>query len=68
MEGKGDVSSVKNSESEKLETMIECVSIVPPLNFKRTIVLLSLTLLWVSAAAPVFFITASLCNSSNDLS
>lgn len=75
IEDKGDVSSMKNSELEKKleraatsETAIECVSLVPPLNFKRTIVLLSLTLLWLSAAAPVFFITASLCNSSNGLS
>lgn len=69
IEEKGDVSSIKNPESEKLERSstseiaIECTSVEPQLTLKRIAVLISLTLLWLSAAAPVFFITASLCTT-----
>lgn len=70
IEEKGDVSSIKNPESEKLERSstseiaIECTTVKPQLTLKRIAVLISLTLLWVSAAAPVFFITASLCTNT----
>lgn len=58
-EKKGDITSVKNSGSE---TAIEYVYGEPPLTFKRIIVLISLTSLWLSGTAPIFLITASFCN------
>ena len=74
MEGHGiernaiDDASTKFPESEKVEnastkaeSRVELSSYPPHLTPKRVIVLGSLTLLWISAAAPVFFITATLC-------
>lgn len=58
-EKRGDVASGKVSRSE---TATEYVYEEPHLSFKRVIVLISLTLLWLSATAPIFFITGSFCN------
>ena len=69
----GEVQSTKFSETEKSEKESETENVIepshsdPPLTLKRMIVLCSLTLLWLSAAAPVFFLTASFCTIANVL-
>jgi hypothetical protein len=60
-----DVTSVKAFETDEIEKP-SFVYTDPPLTLKRFMVLFSLTFLWLSAAAPVFFIVASLCKSHED--
>jgi hypothetical protein len=49
----------KTSKDGEMRSVSDVIHEHPPLTLKRFIVLFSLTLLWLSAAAPVFFITAS---------
>lgn len=49
----------KMSNDDEMRSVSDVVHEHPPLTLKRFIVLFSLTLLWLSAAAPVFFLTAS---------
>jgi len=53
-----ELSGVENNEPEVCEKAPETAP--HRLTFKHAVVLFSLTLLWLSAAGPVFFITASI--------
>lgn len=59
LSGNGDV---EKSCPPVLDTkVIDGVDEHPPLTLKRFFALLSLTLLFITAAVPVYFITATLC-------